>query len=104
MNQLNQLKQLDLDSVELDEAVAYYVFAKGVRQGYEERNIDVPEWLDAQLRGLNRTIEAKVSDKKELRIRELKAGLANLETAAERRAKLKKELEALEGSPVAAGQ
>lgn len=104
MNQLNQLKQLDLDSVELDEAIAYHTFAKQLRQGYEERNIDVPEWLDTKLRDLNRTIEAKVADRKDLRIREIKAGLTNLETAAERRAKLQKELEALTGTPVAAGQ
>jgi hypothetical protein len=98
------LKRLDLDTIELDQAVAYEVFAKQLRAGFEARQLDVPEWLNDQLRGLNRTIESKVADRKALRIRELKTGLANLETPAEKRARLKTELDALEGAPVAVGQ
>ena len=55
-----------------------------------------PEYVAVQLNTLRREIEARMSDRREARKREIKAQLDSLQTQAERRAKLEKELAELE--------
>lgn len=93
---LNEIRNWNVDAAGLDQTVATLAMAKLVRAEFDTKNVTAPEWLDSQIRALNRAIEALTRDQKELRRRELLAQASQLETASEKRARIQAELDALE--------
>jgi NADH/NAD ratio-sensing transcriptional regulator Rex len=93
---LEQLKRLDIDRIQLDEALALTAFAKTLRAEYEQRNIEIPEWLDNRTRALNREIEIRRLDTLEQRLKTAKAQQAALKTPDEKRQRLTTEIQKLE--------
>lgn len=92
---LSFVRNWNVDAAGLDETVGVLALAKIIRAEFEAKNVAVPEWLDTQLRALNRAVEALTRDAKELRLKEILAQEAQLMTSAEKREKLAKEKEAL---------
>ena len=93
---LNVFKNFNADGAELDELIALAAFGRAQRAEYEAQRVPEPEYVAVQLNTLRREIEARMSDRREARKREIKAQLDSLQTQAERRAKLEKELAELE--------
>ena len=97
---LEQLKNLNLERLDLEEAVSLVHFAKGLRAEFESQTLDVPEWLDDSIRSLTREIRDRQADSRARRIKEIKARLATLKTTEERRSELSEELKKLEAAGV----
>lgn len=85
---LQDLKRLDVDRLQLDEALTLAAFAKGLHQEYDARSIPAPEWLDDRIRQLSREIETRRRDALEMRLKEIRAQKTNLMTADEKRTAL----------------
>lgn len=92
----DQLKNLDIDRMDLDEAVALLAFGKAVRAEYDSVQVEVPEWVDARIRELKREIHARQADSRDKRLRELKARREALKPAEERRSEIDAEIKRLE--------
>lgn len=93
---LQQLRNLNVDRMDLDEAVALEAYGALVREGYVSRSLPVPEWIEDALRLLGKEIVTRRSEMLEKRRRELRARLEAEMTATERRSKLRKELDDVE--------
>lgn len=94
---LRQLKQFVEDQADTETMIALAVFAKGLRQEYEARNIEAPEWLDDRIRQIGRALEASTRDAKELRLKEIAAERTRLLTPSEKRTALEAEEAKLRG-------
>jgi hypothetical protein len=102
---LNELRRFNVETGELEEMVALLHLARGVQQEFATLNIPTPPWVDDKVRQLQRAIQSKTADQRDLRIKELQAEQARLKTAAERRAEIQAELDRLQGqTPVGAGE
>lgn len=93
---LSEFKNFNADGSELDELIALAAFGRSQRGEYEAQRVPEPEYVATQLNTLRREIETRMSDRREARKREIKAQLDSLQTQAERRSKLEKELAELE--------
>ena len=93
---LNEFKNFNAEAAELDELIALAAFGRSQRSEYEAQRVPEPEYVALQLNTLRREIESRLSDRREARKREIHAQLESLQTQAERRAKLEKELAELE--------
>jgi hypothetical protein len=93
---LSEIRQWNEQTTNLEDTVELLWAAKGIRAEFEAKNAPVPEYLDAQIRALNRAIDSQTRDAKELRLKELRAQAAGLMTTTEKRARVEAELAALE--------
>lgn len=93
---LDQLKNLNIPSIDLDEAVALSAFGRMLKAEYETLGAETPEWLDNRLRELRREVKVRQQDSIEKRLREARARMETLKTPTERRDDLAKEIERLE--------
>lgn len=93
---LETLKNFNASAASIEEMVALRAYGRLVRDEFDGLMIDVPEWLDAQLKNLARQIKAKNADRLEARRKELRARLESLKTPNEKKAELRKELAALD--------
>ena len=93
---LNEFKNFNADGAELDELIALAAFGRSQRAESPAQRVPEPEYVATHLNTLRREIESRMSDRREARKREIKAQLDSLQTQAERRAKLEKELAELE--------
>jgi hypothetical protein len=93
---LDRFKSFNTEVADLDELVAMAAFGRSFRAEYESLNVSVPEFVDDTLRTIKREIETRVADRRQARIRELKAQRDSLKTAAEKREAIEKELASLE--------
>jgi ATP-dependent Lon protease len=66
-----------------------------LRDEYEQLQIEEPDFVDLQLKALKREIASRTAEKRESRIRELKARIDNLKTPAQKKKELEEELAAL---------
>lgn len=96
MDVISQLKQLNPDAASLDQMIILSAFAKILEAEYGAKQISRPEWLDDSQRTLAREIQARTRDAKELRLRELEQAEKSLESATEKRERIRKEREALQ--------
>ena len=96
---LNEFKNFNVDSAEIDDLVALSAFGKQLRGEFESQKIPVPEYVSDNLNSISREIDARMADRRATRIRELKAQRDSLKTAQERRDAIDKELAVL-GEPV----
>lgn len=93
---LSAFKTFTADRMEPDELVALYSFGNGLKASFEELNLEVPEYVELQLKTLKREIRGRYADKLEAEKRRIKAQLDGLKTTAERKTELRKQLESVE--------
>lgn len=99
---LEQFKSFNVETADnLDELVSMSAFGRSLKAEFESQNIVVPDYVNDSLSAIKREIERRVADRRAARIRELKAQETSLQTAAEKREKIRKELAEL-GEPVGA--
>lgn len=91
-----KLKNLDLERMDLDDAVELLTLANSLRITYDAEQVEVPEWLDTSVRELKREIRTRQQDSRERRLKELKARREALATTEEKRSKIDREIEELE--------
>jgi len=91
-----KLKNLDMERMDLDDAVELLTVANSMRVTYDAEQVEVPEWLDTSVRELKREIRSRQQDSRERRLKELKARREALATPDEKRAKIEKEIAELE--------
>lgn len=93
---LEQFKAFNVETADnLDELVTMSAFGKSLKAEFESQNIAVPEYVGDSLSAIKREIDRRVADRRAARVRELKAQEAGLQTAAEKREAIRKELAAL---------
>ena|SRR5208282_3958302 len=93
---LTELKNFDANRMSIDEMVSLRAYARNLVSEYDTQMVETPEWIETQLKNLDRQIAAKNADRLEARRREIKVRLENLKTTVEKRAELKKELAQLD--------
>jgi hypothetical protein len=92
---LAQFKNFQVNQLQLDDLLSLSVFGKNLKAEYDRYGVEVPDWVDTNLRILNNTIQAKIADATQLRIKKIQSQLEALQTPTERREALTKELERL---------
>jgi hypothetical protein len=103
MNLLSQLRNLDCDRIDLDDAIALSALGRSVITEYEALGWDTPEWLTVNLKSLRREIRSRIADTIEHTLRAKQARLAALKPAEERRKDLQAEIEDLQKKVAAMG-
>jgi len=93
---IQQLKNFDVDRMDLDELVGLASFGRIIGDEFDKLSGEIPEWLQANLKSLRREIHARQADALEALLKEKKARRDNLTPAEERRKKLDEEIAALE--------
>lgn len=93
---LDQFKTFNKDRLDLDELVSIAAFGRALREEYAAQKVDEPEYVNNQLKTVNREIQDRVADQRETRKKNLKAQLQGLKTKEEKRVELEKELAELE--------
>lgn len=89
---LGTLKNLQIDRIDIDEAIALFGFGKTLSTLYGEFSLPVPEWLDDRLGALKKEIVERRRDYLENRLKEAKARRSALRTAEEKRADVDNEI------------
>lgn len=93
---MGRLSKLNLNTLELDEAIELSTSAEALRDGYKRHQMSSPVWLDDAIRSLDRYIGDQTRDRMEMELRELAAADASDMSVGERRearAKRRQELE-----------
>lgn len=93
---LERLKTLQLDRMDLDDALALSAFARALKAEYEHCGAEAPAWLDDRTRELRSEIRDRLRDSVAKRLSEARSRLESLATPDEKRAKLREEIEKLE--------
>jgi len=93
---VQKLKSLDLERMDLDDAVELLSVANLMHATYNTEQVDVPEWLDTSIRELKREIRTRQQDSRERRLKELKSRREALATTEEKRLKIDNEIAELE--------
>lgn len=91
----DKLRHLDLDRLDVDEAVALVSFGEVLQAAYATRGLETPQWLVDNVRELNREIRNRHRDNLEKAKRETLAELEALKSRDERRGDLKSKLDRL---------
>jgi ATP-dependent Lon protease len=89
---LNKLKNFDALRMSVEELLELSAYARGVKAEYEYSNMEVPEWIETQIKTLKREINTRNAEALEARKRELEVRLEGLKTTREKREELEKEL------------
>lgn len=97
---LQNFKTFTANRMELDELIELAAYGRQIRNEYETHQVEEPAYVGEQLNALRREIAARVADKKAARVASIKQQIAGLETASEKRERLKAELAKLEPEPV----
>ena len=92
---LQQFKNFQVNVLQLEDLLALSVFGKALTAEYEHFGVEPPDWVVSNLKTLNNTIQARVADAVDARIRAIDAQLSGLQTAEERRTALKAERDRL---------
>ena len=95
---LEELKNLNLERMDLDEAIALSAFARILKAEYEHANAEAPAWLDDRTREIRMEIRDRMRDSVAKQIKETEARLESLATPEEKRQNLRIRLEALKAS------
>ena len=93
---LQQFRQLDIDRVDMSEAVALYTFGRGLEVSYAEFGIEIPEWIGNRIKALKREIQLKNNDVLQRELAKAKMELQGLMTPAEQREEARKNIKRLE--------
>lgn len=89
---LNKLKNFDALRMSVEELLELSAYARALKAEYDYNNMDIPEWLEGQIKSLKREINTRNAEALEARKRDLEARLEGLKTNREKREELEKEL------------
>lgn len=95
---LDQLKNLELQRMDIDEAIALSAFARLLKAEYEHVDTEAPQWLDDRTREIRDEVRDRLRDTVQKRLRELYARAEALATAEEKRAKIREQIKKLESA------
>ena len=95
MTNLTDLKNYDVDKLQLEDLLHLDATAKAVLCSYSDHQVDVPEWLTATAKRLNVDIRQRNRDVLEKKLSEARARQAQLKTTEEKRAEAASEVEKL---------
>lgn len=82
----NDLRNLDVDGMDMDDMVALAALAKAMQAEYNAAALPVPAWLTESLATLDRAIKAGRRDALEAELKRAKGRIESLKTADEKRA------------------
>lgn len=89
---MDQLRNLNMDRIDMDDAVALLAFGRTVVKTYEENSLETPEWLKESIAQLEREVKARRRDNLERALKNARARRDSLKTAEEKRATLDEEI------------
>lgn len=92
---LQQLKNLNIERLDLDEAVAMASFGRAMEAEYQHVSAEAPDWLTDNLKALRKEIRQRLQDTLESRLVEVTSRLDSLSTVEEKRSKLREEADRL---------
>lgn len=92
---LDQLKNLQIDRIDLDDAVALAAFGRMVEAEYNQVGSESPTWLSDNLKELRKEVRQRLSDSIERELSEAKARLDALSTTEEKRVALREKIDRL---------
>lgn len=90
-----QLKTLNVDRLDLDEAVALSSFGASLEARYKDLGLEVPTWLSDNLKMLDREIESRVTDSLQKQLKSAESRLESLKPADQKRRELAQEIKQL---------
>jgi hypothetical protein len=93
---LEQLRQVNVDRLELDGLVSLSAFAKSLTDEYKRLKIDPPEWVGHSVETLNVEIKSRIRADLIRHQRQARQQLELLKTPTEKKTALRKEIEAIE--------
>ena len=93
---MERIRAVNVDRIDLDEAVELLAFAKLFDTEFTATGIPVPEFLTDAIGSLKNEIAARQKDARAKRLKQIRAAQAGLRTTEEKRADLAKEAEELE--------
>lgn len=92
---LEKLKALNLDRMDVDEAIELVTFGRVAEKTYSDYQVPSPEWLKDSIAALDGEIKRRRRDMLEARLKEVKARQTALKSREEKKAELDAELERL---------
>ena len=93
---LQQLRNFDVDRMDLDDLIGLVAYAKLMRAEYEKMGLEEPDWVNDKIKTLTREIKAKTAEKLASRAREINSRLEALKTPTQRKSELQKELKRIQ--------
>jgi hypothetical protein len=88
MHQLDQLKNFNVDGLDMEELVALSLLGRQIRAEYEALQIEEPAWVDVQIKALRREIHVRNANALESRRREIDLRLDSLKTPGQKKQEL----------------
>lgn len=95
MTLVERLRGLDAEALTVDEMVELRAGARQLEEEYRAQAYEIPEWLTERVNLLGRELAARRADAIRKRLKEIDAAEINLETAEEKRTRLREERERL---------
>lgn len=95
---LQQLKTLDLDRIDIEDAVAAQTFGKALMENFKANKLPVPEWLQEKMPMLDRAIAESRRDLLTRERKHLQGQRDGLRSADERRKDLDSRLAEIDAS------
>lgn len=95
---INSLKNLQIRSISLDEAVAARGELKILATNYDDLKVGIPEWITTKIDELEIEIKSQVRSERLADLQKLKSRRSALMTADEKRSALDAQIAELEGS------
>lgn len=93
---LVELKRFDPDrELNMENLVALQIFAEGLKKGFLDNSLEVPEWLLDKIDTLKTEIHTRRKNTIKQAIKEAEARVASYKTASEKRADAQAELDKL---------
>jgi hypothetical protein len=93
---LENFKSFNVDRLSIEELIALSAFGKSLRAEFVGFSVEVPEYVDNQLKTLAREIKLRNAENLESQLRDKKSRLEALTPAEEKREKIKADIEKLE--------
>lgn len=90
---MEQLRTLNLDRVDLDDAIGLLTFANATKATYDTMGLSVPSWFADKVEALTAYIKQRRRENLEKAAKDIQGQIAKLKTAEEKRSDLTAELE-----------
>jgi hypothetical protein len=81
----SKLKNIDIDRINLEEAVELYALGAIVQKTYEDMMLETPSYITDGMKVLQREIDARRRDNLEMELRKTNMEMEGLRTAAEKK-------------------
>lgn len=92
---LQAFKNLQLDRLDVDDAIALFAFGQGLADTYAAHDVDKPEWLGTNLEALSAEIKQRVRDTRKAKLKAAEARMETFKTPSERKAATAAEIKKL---------